>query len=279
MAPLTTDEFVRRLEAMEAKLKKANKQVAFWRGRALVAETLMAASRPEATSEASDEEMEESAEEAAPPTASNAHSGPSTDSSDGEGFKSSNRRRKRIGPMSFSEEDKSSKKCALPTGRKPQPRDPRKAAQPAQQTRTSTQQPAKDVTKKQGAPAAQQTSTRRTKIPPIVLREKSKYDEITRKLMDSKVNYGCGITTKKGVRTLPFWILDNNKYQYHTYQLEEEKQLSSHPGCSRILDRGKNPGGTHCSRISPHHNRPMAQKWAAHSGGTGPTAENREDYI
>uniref|UniRef100_A0AAR5P914 Uncharacterized protein n=1 Tax=Dendroctonus ponderosae TaxID=77166 RepID=A0AAR5P914_DENPD len=241
MAPLTTDEFVRRLEATEAKLeatleapKKANEQVAFWRDRAQVAETLMAASRPEATSKASDKGMEEgtasssdseavegSAEEAAPPTASKGDSGLSTDSSDGEGFKSPNRRRKRkkIGPMSSREEDKSIKKCALSTGRKPQPRYPRKAAQAAQQTRISTQKPAKEVTKKQAAPAAQQlddevrkkqatpatqqTSTRRTKIPPIVLREKSKYDEITRKLMDSKINYGCGITTKEGVRTHP----------------------------------------------------------------------------
>ncbi|KAH1021730.1 hypothetical protein HUJ04_011214 [Dendroctonus ponderosae] len=237
MASLTTDEFVRRLEAMEAKLER-------------------------------------SAEEAAPPTASKGDSGESTDSSDGEGFKSPNRRRKRkrIGPTSSSEEDKLTKKCALSTGSKPQPRDPRKTAQPAQQSRRdakkkqaapAAQQLDDEVLKKQATPAAQQTSTRRTKIPPIVLREKSKYDEITRKLMDSKVNYGCGITTKEGVRTHPptendyrmmIRILDNNKYQYHTFQLEEEKQLRvviraftpSQDPCNEMMNdivNAKTPGG------------------------------------
>ncbi|ENN80821.1 hypothetical protein YQE_02764, partial [Dendroctonus ponderosae] len=64
--------------------------------------------------------------------------------------------------------------------------------------------------KKQATPAAQQQSERRSKVPPIVLREKDKYDEITRRLMAKKL------------------IMDANdtyKHQYHTYQLEEEKQL------------------------------------------------------
>ncbi|KAH1028532.1 hypothetical protein HUJ05_001884 [Dendroctonus ponderosae] len=55
--------------------------------------------------------------------------------------------------------------------------------------------------KKQATPAAQQQPERRTKIPPIVFRQKDKYDKITKRLNDKRVSYGCGVTTKEGVRT------------------------------------------------------------------------------
>ncbi|XP_048517395.1 uncharacterized protein LOC125502627 [Dendroctonus ponderosae] len=255
------EEVLRRFEALEAKLESTMMEVAFWRERAVKAETLLAAKNSKmqetmeesAASTSESETVEGPAEATAPSTAAKEGRGPVTDSSDGEGYQSSNRRRrrKRARPVSSSEDNSRTKTLSTEPGQR---RDPRQGAQ-TQTTKTS--QPEVDIGKKkqanpaaqqldaeqqnkQATPAAQQQSQRRTKVPPIVLREKDKYDEITRRLMDKKINYGCGVTTKEGVSTHPptaedyrqmIRVLDTYKYQYHTYQMKEEKQL-------RVVVRG-----------------------------------------
>ncbi|ENN77543.1 hypothetical protein YQE_05991, partial [Dendroctonus ponderosae] len=105
---LLAEEVLRRFEALEAKLEKTLMEVAFWRDRAVKAETLLAAKNVNVQEIEKEDRMEESAasssecetiegpaEAAAPSIAAKEGRGPVTDSSDGEGYQSSNRRRRR----------------------------------------------------------------------------------------------------------------------------------------------------------------------------------------
>ncbi|ENN83380.1 hypothetical protein YQE_00261, partial [Dendroctonus ponderosae] len=169
------EEVLRRFEALEAKLESTMMEVAFWRERAVKAETLLAAKNSKvqetmeedkmeesaaSTSSSDDEKVEGPAEAAAPSTTAKEGRGPVTDSSDGEGYQSSNRRRrrKRARPVSSSEDNAKPKTLSTEPGQR---RDPRKGAQ-TQTTKTS--QPEGNIgKKKQATPAAQQQNQRRAK--------------------------------------------------------------------------------------------------------------------
>uniref|UniRef100_A0AAR5P3G7 Reverse transcriptase/retrotransposon-derived protein RNase H-like domain-containing protein n=1 Tax=Dendroctonus ponderosae TaxID=77166 RepID=A0AAR5P3G7_DENPD len=217
-----SEEVLRRFEAPEAKLESTMLEVAFWRHRTVKAETLLAAKNSKTQDVAAEEKMEERAastssdsdsvegpaEAAAPSIASKEGGGPMTDSSDGEGYQSSNRRRrrKRARPVSSSEDNSKAHILSTDSGQR---KDPRRGAQPkTSQPEDNTSEKKKQATpaaqqldveqrKKQATPATQQQSERWSKVPPIVLREEDKYDEITRRLMAKKINYGYGVTTTR----------------------------------------------------------------------------------
>lgn len=100
-------------------------------------------------------------------------------------------------------------------------------SEPKKQTRSYTQSQSQDQ-------ASSQKDVPRTKIPPIVLRDKSKYNQLTAKFKELKLDFGRALTVPEGVKIHPATIndfrcitklLDTNGEQYHTYQLPEDKHM------------------------------------------------------
>ncbi|ENN83151.1 hypothetical protein YQE_00489, partial [Dendroctonus ponderosae] len=167
------EEALRRFEALEATLESRLLEVAFWWDRAVKAETLLAAKNFGVPDVATVEEMEEGAasssdseavegpaEAAAPLIDSKEGRSPVTDSSDGEGYQSLNRRQrtKRGRPVSYSED---STKAPILSAGPGQRRDPRRAAQP--RTTQAEDRGSDNAKKKQDTPAAQQLDAEQKK--------------------------------------------------------------------------------------------------------------------
>lgn len=79
----------------------------------------------------------------------------------------------------------------------------------------------------------QSQKRRETEVPPLILREKIKFEQISKQHTERKVNYGNARALDEGFQVNPptkqnyrrIVTLLNNKIEYDTYQTEEEKSL------------------------------------------------------
>lgn len=77
-------------------------------------------------------------------------------------------------------------------------------------------------------------TTKKLRVPPIILREKDKYNQITSHFKNNNINFGNASTVPEGVKFHPptpldyskmMKYLDKNKIQYHSFRTAEEKDL------------------------------------------------------
>lgn len=78
------------------------------------------------------------------------------------------------------------------------------------------------------------TTKKSNKVPPIILREKEKFNSLTSHLKAHNINFDRAVTVKEGVKLFPSTPLDYNKIiktldiekiQYHSFRLPDEKPL------------------------------------------------------
>lgn len=71
---------------------------------------------------------------------------------------------------------------------------------------------------------------KKPKIPPIVLRDKSRYNDISAYLKEKKVDFGTAITVPEGVKLTP---PDSDSYRWITNFSKKNQSLSSPTPCKR----------------------------------------------
>ncbi|XP_050305056.1 uncharacterized protein LOC126742452 [Anthonomus grandis grandis] len=104
----------------------------------------------------------------------------------------------------------------------------------ATKTPTATSSGARPGFRNQIPPQPAPQAPKREKIPPIVLRDKTRYDQITAHLNQLKINFGHTVNIRDGIKIHPQTIddyrrtqsfLENHKEQFHSFSLPEEKRL------------------------------------------------------
>lgn len=85
-----------------------------------------------------------------------------------------------------------------------------------------------------GQASAGSTAQQKTRVPPIILREKKKYNEITSMFKNLKLDYGKGKVLSEGIKIHPatpqdynqIWsLIVKHKIQAHSFRFSSEKQL------------------------------------------------------
>lgn len=80
----------------------------------------------------------------------------------------------------------------------------------------------------------QPEKTRRIRVPPIIIRDKTKFTDISRELYQKKIDYGKAMTVSEGVKVHPLTfenykkiveILEKSNTPFHSFRLQEEKEL------------------------------------------------------